>query len=218
MRLAQCGMREALAQCLRIARVAWCVESRRGYSLLELLFASALCVTLGAIAAPLLFAAVDDVRAAGAARYLSTRLYQARMEAVGRSADVGVRFVQASDGYAYAMYVDGNGDGVRTRDIQGNLDPRIGPVERLPDHFAGVDFGVLSGLPPVDAGSAAPGTDPIKLGASSILTFTPLGTSSSGSLYLRGRRNSQYVIRILGETGKTRVLKFDTRARQWKPS
>jgi Type II transport protein GspH len=182
------------------------------------MFASALCVTLGAVGAPLLFAAVDDVRAAGAARYLSTRLYQARMEAVGRSADVGVRFVQTSDGYAYTIYVDGNGDGVRTRDIQGNVDPRIGSAERLPDHFAGVDFGVLAGLPPVDASSAAPGTDPIKLGASSILTFTPLGTSSSGSLYLRGRRNSQYVIRILGETGKTRVLKFDLRARQWKPS
>ena len=197
---------------------ASCIGSTPGYSLLELMFAAALCVTAGAVAAPLLLAAVDDVRATGAVRYLSTRLQQARMEAVGRSADVGMQFVQTSDGYAYAVYVDGNGNGVRTRDIQRGLDQRIGSVERLSDHFAGVDFGVLPGLPPVDAGSAAPGTDPIKLGSSSILTFTALGTSSSGSLYLRGRRNLQYVIRILGETGKTRVLKFDLRAQQWKPS
>ena len=100
-----------------------------------------------------------------------------------------MQFVQTSRGYAYEVYVDGNGNGVRTRDIQRGEDQRIGSVEHLSDHFAGVDFGVLPGLPPVDAGSAAPGTDPIKLGASSILTFTPLGTSSSGSLYLRGRRN-----------------------------
>ena len=200
-----------------ILSCAFRIASRRGYSLLELMFAAALCVTLGAVAAPLLLTAVDDVRAAGAARYLSTRLQQARMEAVGRSADVGVQFFRTPEGYAYAVYVDGNGNGVRTRDIQSDLDRRIGSVERLPDHFAGIDFGVLPGLPPVDAGSPAPGTDPIKLGASSILTFTPLGTSSSGSLYLRGSRNLQYVIRIFGETGKTRVLKFDLGARQWKP-
>jgi Type II transport protein GspH len=190
----------------------------QGYSVLELMFAAALSVTVGAAAGPLLLAAVDDVRATGAVRYLATRLQQARMEAVGRSADVGVQFVPTADGYAYTVYVDGNGDGVRTRDIVRGLDQPIGSVERLSDHFAGIDFGVLADLPPVDAGSAAPGTDPIKLGSSSILTFTPLGTSSSGSLYLRGRRNLQFVIRILGETGKTRVLKFDSRAHQWKPS
>ena len=138
------------------------------------------------------------------------------MEAVKRSADVALQFVQTSQGYTYTVYVDGNGNGIRTLDIQRGEDPRLSSVEHLDDNFAGVDFGVLPGLPPVDAGSAAPGTDPIKLGSSSILTFTAVGTSSSGSLYLRGQRNLQYVIRILGETGKTRVLKFDQRARQWK--
>jgi type II secretory pathway pseudopilin PulG len=218
MRHAQCRMRNARANGYRIVHFASCIEASRGYSLLELLFAAALCITLGAAAAPQLLATVDDVRAAGAVRYVSTRLQQARMEAVVRSADVGIQFVQISGSYAYIVYVDGNGNGVRTRDIERGLDRRIGSVERLPDHFAGVDFGVQAGLPPVDAGSPAPGIDPIKLGSSSILTFTALGTSSSGSLYVLGRRNSQYVIRILGETGKTRVLKFDSRVQRWNPS
>ena len=218
MRNAQGIMRQVRARGFRLVHFASCAGTALGYSALELMFASALCVTVGAVAAPLLLAAVDDVRAIGAVKYLSIRLHQARMEAVGRSADVGVQFVQTSDGYAYGVYVDGNGNGVRTRDIQRGLDQRIASVERLSDHFAGVDFGVLANLPPVDVGSGAPGTEPIKLGASSILTFTALGTSSSGSLYLLGRRNLQYVIRILGETGKTRVLKFDPFARQWKPS
>ena len=84
-----------------------------------------------------------------------------------------------------------------------------------------VAYGLLrtaTRLPAVDAGGTPPGTDPIKLGSSNILTFTALGTSSSGSLYVRGRRNAQYVIRILGETGRVRVLKFDSRAQQWKPA
>ena len=157
------------------------------------MFVLVLSLTLGAVAAPQLLAAVEDVRAAGAVRYLATRLQQARMEAIVRAADVGWQFVASEGGYTYAPYVDGNGNGIRTRDIQGGTDPPIGVVERLTDHFAGVDFGVVPGLPPVDSSGTPPGTDPIKLGSSNILTFTALGTSSSGSLYVRGRRNVQYV-------------------------
>jgi type II secretory pathway pseudopilin PulG len=191
------------------------MRSRYGYSLIELLFALGLIATMGAIAVPQLLTSVDDVRTAGAVRYMATKLHQVRMEAVGRSSDVALHVVQASGGYQFATFLDGNGDGVRTRDIQSRVDPQLTPFERLPDRFSGVDFGVLPGLPPVDSGSSAPGTDPIKLGSSNILTFTALGSSSTGSLYLKGGRNSQYVIRVYGETGKTRVLRFDARQQRW---
>jgi len=46
--------------------------------------------------------------------------------------------------------------------------------------------------------------------------FDPRGTSTTGSLYVRCR-NAQYVIRIFGETGKTRILKFDLGGRIWRP-
>jgi type II secretory pathway pseudopilin PulG len=193
------------------------MRSTCGYSLIELLFALGLIVTLGAIAVPQLLTSVDDVRAAGAVRYMATKLHQVRMEAVVRSSDVAVYVVQASGGYQFATYLDGNGDGVRTRDIQSQVDTQLTPFERLADRFSGVDFGVLPGLPPVDSGSSAPGTDPIKLGSSNILTFTALGSSSTGSLYVRGGRGSQYVIRVYGETGKTRVLRFDAQQRRWTP-
>ena len=48
-------------------------------------------------------------------------------------------------------------------------------------------------------------------------TFTATGTATAGSLYIRGRRDVQYVVRIFGETGKTRILKFNPRTRQWNP-
>jgi hypothetical protein len=44
-----------------------------------------------------------------------------------------------------------------------------------------------------------------------------MGTSSTGSLYIRGRGTAQYVIRVMGETGRVHVLKFNARTRQWKP-
>ncbi len=204
----------------RAAAPAFCMAVDAGeaaYTLLELMFALALCTVLGAIAAPSLSAAADDVRAAGAARYIATRLQQSRTEAIARSADVGWQFVLTSSGsYTYAPYLDSNGNGIRTYDIQHAIDAPISPPERLLDRFAGVDFGVMPGLPEIDSGSDRPGTDPIKLGSSNILTFSPLGTASSGSLYIKGRRDLQYAIRISGETGRTRVLRFDPGTRRWK--
>jgi type II secretory pathway pseudopilin PulG len=195
------------------------IAASHAYTLLELLFAIALCLVLGAIAAPSLSAAVDDVRAAGAARYVATKLQQARTEAITRSADVGWQFVLTAAGaYTYAPYLDGNGNGIRTYDIQHAIDLPINPLERLPDRFDGVDFGTTPGLPAIDPGGSPPGTNPIRLGSSNILTFSPLGTASSGSLYIKGRRNAQYAVRVSGETGRTRVLRFDLRTGQWKPA
>ena len=189
-----------------------------GYSLIELACAMAIAGALSGLALPGLLANIDDLRAIGAARYLTTRLQRARTEAVARSSDVALQFISTAGGYAYGVYVDGNGNGVRTAEIQQGIDRELVPPERLPALFSGVDFGVLPGLPAVDSGGTPPGTDPIKLGASNILTFSPIGTASSGSLYILGRRGAQYVVRVSGETGRTRVLKFDPAAGRWNPS
>jgi hypothetical protein len=191
---------------------------RNGYSLLELMFVLATAATVGGIAVPQLLASLDAYRAAGAVRYVSTRIHRTRMEAISRSTNAALQFVQNGTGYSIGMYVDGNGDGVRTADIETAVDPRIGMVERLPDNFPGIDFGLLPGLPPVDPGGVAPGSDPIKLGSSHLLSYTAAGTSSSGSVYIRGRTGSQYVVRVFGDTGRVRTLKFNAGTRQWSPS
>ena len=188
----------------------------RGYSLLELMAVMTLGVTLTAAALPEYLAAVDAVRASGAVHHISGRLQRARMEAVVRSAMVGVQFTQTSAGYSYAVFVDGNRNGVLTRDIQRGVDRLIASAERLPEQFSGVEFGAIPGVPPVDPGGTPPGTDPIRLGSGHIATFSALGTSSSGTVYIRSRRDVQYAVRIFGETGKTRMLKFDPRTGQWK--
>jgi len=188
---------------------------RAGYSLLELVFAAGLAVTVSGMAAPQFLGGLDDHRTAGAARYISARMQRARMDAVMRSSEVAIQFIQAGSGYTYAAYRDGNHNGVRTRDIQSGADPPVGSVERLPDHFAAVDFGVQAGLPAVDGGGL-PGGDPIRLGASNLASFSSNGTATSGSVYIRGR-HAQYVVRIFGTTGKVRILKFDRAANQWKP-
>jgi prepilin-type N-terminal cleavage/methylation domain-containing protein len=190
---------------------------RNGYSLLELLFAVSAIATLSAIAIPPLLAALDEQRAAGAVRYFSTRIQRTRMEAVSQSTNVAMRFMQTGTAYSYRVFVDSDGDGVRTDDITNGVDQPLTAPERLPDTFNGVDFGVLPGLPPVEAGSPPPGADPIKLGAGNLLSYSAIGSSTSGSLYIHGRGGAQYVIRILGDTGRTRILKFNAHRREWKP-
>jgi type II secretory pathway pseudopilin PulG len=198
--------------------VTLCLSRQGAYTLLEVMFALALTMTLGAVAVPSLQAEVEDVRAAGAARYVATKFQHARMEAVARGVDVGWKFRVTPSGYDYTLYADVNGNGLRTYDIDHGIDQRIGPPERLAERFSGVDFGVVAGLPPIDAGGTLPGSDPIRLGASDILTFGPLGTATPGTVYLRGRRGAQYAIRTEGETGRTRVLRFEVRTHQWKPA
>jgi len=191
-------------------------DASRGFTAIELLLAVAVLATVSSIATPPVLRAIDDYRATAAARYMATRLQRARMEALLRTADVAVRIAPASSGYAFGLYVDGNGNGVLSREIASNIDQPLGPAERLGDSFAGVDFGVEPDLPAVDSGSSPPGTDPIRLGASDMASFSPAGTSSSGSLYIRSRTR-QLVVRIYGDTAKTRVLVFDRQAGLWKP-
>jgi hypothetical protein len=191
--------------------------SVRGYSAIELVFVLGLSATLSGIAVPQFLVTLDDIRTVGAARYVAARFQRARMEAVVKSAEVALRFTEDASGYLFTTYVDGNRNGVLAIDIQHGIDTEAGASERLPDNFPGVDFGVLPGLPAVEAGSAPPGSDPLKLGTSNSVSFSPLGSSSSGSVYIRGRGRSQYVVRIYGDTGKTRVLKFNAQKNAWTP-
>jgi len=187
-----------------------------GYSVVELLFVLGVIATLSSVTVPGMIAEVDNHRAAAAARYMSARLQRARMEAVARSRAVAIRFSRVGTRYAFAVYVDGNRNGVTAADIARGIDQRISPMESMTDAFPGVDFGALPGLPAVDAGGTSPGDDPIRLGTSDSATFSATGTSTSGSVYVRGR-TAQYVVRLFGETGRTRVLQFNARTRQWKP-
>jgi type II secretory pathway pseudopilin PulG len=187
------------------------------FSLLELLFVLGFAVSLGGIAIPHVTLSLDDMRAAGATRYVAARLQQARTEAVTRSRDAAVRFTAVGSTVVYAVYVDGNRNGVLTNDIEDGIDYPIAPLERLTDHFPRVDFGVASGLPPVVPDDPPPGGDPIRLGAGNLATFTTAGTSSTGSVYIRGPGGAQFVIRLFGQTGKVRILRFNPRMQTWSP-
>ena len=129
----------------------------------------------------------------------------ARSHAVLRSAHVALRFDESLSGITFQMFVDGNRNGVRTSDIASRVDPPLDAPASLSDLFPGVAIAV----------SGEAGTDPIRIGSSNLLSFTPLGTSTSGAIYVRGRDGSQFAIRVLGATGRARVQRYVPRTRAW---
>ena len=67
-------------------------------------------------------------------------------------------------------------------------------------------FGVPRAVPDVDAnGIVVAGSNPIRLGAVPRITFTPRGTSTAGSLFIVGRGNRVYAVRLLGSTQRVRL-------------
>lgn len=187
------------------------------FSLVDMMFALALSGTLAGVAVAQALGSLDDMRAVAAARYVSSRLQQTRVESIVRGHRAALRFDPIPNGYAFRTFVDGNRNGVLSADVQAGVDRPIGPPDALEHRFAGVAFGTIPGLPSVDPAGAPPGTDPIRTGSSDMVTFTPMGTATTGSLYIRGRNNVQLAVRIFGQTGKTRVLRFNSRNQQWNP-
>jgi prepilin-type N-terminal cleavage/methylation domain-containing protein len=186
-----------------------------GFTLTEMLVAVTLMLLIVAIAVPMLLTGLDEMRTASAAWHVAGVLRLARMEAVKRSRNVGVRF-DAGDGFRYTVYVDGNHNGVRTADIRAGIDRILAPPERIGDRFAGVAFAVVPGVTRIEAGDAAPRLDnPVAVGPTNILSFSPQGTATSGTLYLAGRHRRQFAVRVLGITGRTRVMEFNRAAAKW---
>src|SRR5256885_6513963 len=139
------------------------------------------------------------------------------MDAVARSKEVAIRFVESNGTYTFTTYEDENNNGVLTHDILRGVDRPIFGPERLADHFRSVDFGAGAGLPPIDSGGAAPAGDPIKFGVGNSVSFSRLGTATSGTLYILGASGAQYAIRVVGGTGKIRAYRFNRGTGKWLP-
>ena len=162
--------------------------------------------TLAGVAAVQLLAPIDHSRGYAAARYLGGRLGLLRTQAVARGTAMALRFDDGAGGITFSLFQDGNGNGVRTTEIQSGIDTLVEPATSLIEKFPGVDIGLAPG---------SPGTAAVQLGRTNLLTFTPLGTATSGTIYIRDREGAQWAVRVLGATGRARVLRYNSRTREW---
>jgi type II secretory pathway pseudopilin PulG len=169
---------------------------------------------LAGLTTPMAASAIDAGRIRQAAGFVAARLRLARQQAASGSASVGLVFETANGQSRFLVCVDGNGDGLRRSQILTGQDPcPEGPYD-LDVLFPGVSIAVDATLRGPDGEAGSP--DAVRFGRGDMASVSPAGTCTAGSLFLRSRAGLQYVIRVAGVTGRTRVLRFDPPAHLWR--
>jgi hypothetical protein len=192
-------------------------SDERGATVIDVVVSVALILVTMAVALPSLGDAMEREQAVMAARYLAGLLQRARFEALRRGTSVALRFDLAGGASSVALFADGNGNGVLQRDIDRNVDEAIAAPDRLADHMRGVDLRINQDVLDIGgSGLLAAGSDPLRIGRSPLLSFSPTGTATAGTVYVAGRRGPQLAVRVFGATGRVRVLEFDARSGQWR--
>lgn len=189
----------------------------RGFTLIEAVVTTGLALTLSAVALPIVGGTLERERTIIGARVLAGQLQRARLESLKRARGVAVRLEQSGNRTAMQLFADGDADGVRQADIDRGIDPPLSPREFLDQHAR--DVALRINQPITDAGATGnlqAGDDPLRIGNTALLAFSPLGSATSGTLYVSGRRGPQMAIRVFGGTGRVRVLTFDAQTRRWR--
>jgi hypothetical protein len=170
-----------------------------------------------AIAVPVIGGSLDRERTIIGVQYLAGQLQRARLESLKQARSVAVRLELVEERVRLQLFVDGNGNGVLQRDIDRAIDPPLTFPEYLDDRSRDVSLRINQRVVDVSgAGQLDPGDDPLRIGNTALLAFSPLGGATSGTLYVAAHRGPQMAIRVFGGTGRVRVLMFDAQARQWR--
>jgi hypothetical protein len=193
----------------------WRGSRSQGVSLIETVVTVGLLLTLVSVSVPAFTASREHFRASGAASHVAALVYEVRSRAIQRGRSLALRFTTGGSCITYAIFSDGNRNGIRTMDISRGIDTRVSPEDCLSHHFPGVDFGVLPETTDIETGAPVGGNG-LRIGSSNLLAFGPDGSVTSGTLYVRGRGGFQYAVRMLGATGRVRVLRFVLPARTWE--
>jgi type II secretory pathway pseudopilin PulG len=192
------------------------VTDARGFALIDIICSLAVVGILAAIAVPIVAGSLERERATVGARVLGGYAERARFEALRRTAVVALQFDTSGDRTSFRLFVDGNGNGVLQRDIDSGTDAAIGGVEWLDQHARGVALRINQPIPDIGGGPPLkPGDDPLRIGRTTLLSFSPLGTSTGGTLYVSSPQGPQLAIRVYGATGRIRLLIFDSTSQRW---
>ena len=195
------------------------MRSASGVTLLEMLVALALGIVGALIAFPALAYIRDGGRAAAGARQMASTFSALRWKSVSLRKARGLLFERQAGGWVWWEVEDGNGNDLRTSEVRSGVDPiRSGP-HRLEDAIEHVTLGFpsISGIPQIPP---RPGTitgldDPVQFGRSDLVSFTPGGSCSSGTLYVTDGRSGLFGIVLYGPTAKVRVWRYDARVGRW---
>jgi len=192
-----------------------------GFTLFELVVAAAVLALAATLAAPPLLRASSGLVTRMAAEEVAVALEQARMFAIRHAMKVGLKFHVAEDGTVrWALYRDGNGDGVRTADIESGIDPRLTSPRSLVHFGRTARLGFPRGEAPQDPSDPYRKLDrlddPIRFNRSDIASFSPLDGATPGTVYVTDGEHHLYAVRLNNRTSRVHLLRWNRVERRWE--
>jgi type II secretory pathway pseudopilin PulG len=186
-----------------------------GTSLVELLAALTVISIVTSLAVPATAGVIDRAEVRHAAAFVAAALRSAREDAIRSHRTTALVFDATGGRWTFRVCVDDNGNGVRRADLSSG-DDHCGDVPiDLGMRFPHVEVVVDNALKGPD--DSPPSADPVRFGASDMASFSPAGSATPGTLFLRSAAGEQYAVRVGNMTGRTRVLRFDEGTGQWQP-
>jgi type II secretory pathway pseudopilin PulG len=190
-----------------------------GYTLTEMLVMVLILAVTVTIALPTMGEIRRKVAIRTSTRRVADFLNLCRARAIFRNRRTAavMRQIGAST-WQLSIVEDGNNNGVLSRDMKNNRDVTTDAVIEL--ECGPVRIGFLEGadIPdPSGRGRLKGGPkDPVRGGSSDIITFSPQGTARTCSIYFTDQHSSMRVIRVVGTTGRIRVLEWHQGQERWK--
>jgi prepilin-type N-terminal cleavage/methylation domain-containing protein len=193
-------------------------SSRRcsGATLIELLVALAILALFLTIGVPQLLAAMRkrSVLAETAHLRFLMRMTQVRADDLTRS--VALRFSFSGTAWQYAVYQDGNGNGVTNADILSGVDRCLDPPRNLMPEGSLCRVGIGPGATDPDSLQPIPSsTNPIAFNGSMLCSFSSDGSGTPGSIYLTDGLAVTAIVRSSGASGRITVLLFRGPGQSW---
>jgi len=193
-------------------------HGQSGFALIEILIAIAVIGMFAAVAFPAMLTLQRRAAARNAAGELRAIFHAARMRAITRGANCGVKFTLAGGVWNYALYDDGDGDGVRNDDIASGVDRCVQQPRRV---LAATERRATIGLPPYklvdpDGDPLPPTKSPVGFGNSSICSFSPLGESTPGTMYVTDSIDDVYALRTYPATARIRFFRWNRGTQKWE--
>jgi prepilin-type N-terminal cleavage/methylation domain-containing protein len=195
------------------------VAASKGYTLVELVAVLAILAMAVAVALPAAAMLRDGGRAAAGARTMATLLSSQRWKSVAGHRVRGLQFRNGASGWSWREVADGNGNGLRTAEIARGVDPVLTPDDALGRRVDGVTIGIPPGGPypeaPPGTETLSAGDDPVRFGRSTLVSFGPEGSASSGTIYVTDGRRGLFAVVLYGPTARLRVWRYKPEERRW---